>query len=382
MYIKRHASTLLRQYLDAFPVVGMTGPRQSGKSTFLQHSLPEYHYVTFDLDQNVDAFESDPQGFIESCGDRVVFDEVQFAPKIFNAIKVVVDQDRMRYGRFVLTGSSQFSYIQSISESLAGRMGLMNLLPFQYAEMPKALFGESVYRGAYPELVMRDYRQSDFWYASYIDTYLAKDVRTLSNIGDMRDFRRFLHLLAANASQILDMSYYARDIGVSVPTIKRWVSVLEASYIIFLVPPYYKNVGKRMVKRPKCYFYDTGLVSYLTGIQNKELYEKGPMSGALFENHVIVEITKALKHSGAHADVYFVRTHDKAEIDLVVDWRNRCDLIEIKQSSTFRPKMATHLKSYGTDDDRRLVLYQGSPMTLGAVEIMPYTDYLDHLVAR
>ncbi len=315
MYLPRIATQTLKRYLSNFAVVGLTGPRQSGKSTLLRETLPNYTYVTFDDEQNVARFEDDPKSFMEQYNNQVIFDEVQFVPKIFNIIKILVDNDRQNYGKFVLTGSSQFQFLKSSSESLAGRIGMMTLLPLQFSEMPKALQSESIYQGAYPELVLRDYREAQLWYSSYIETYLNKDVRVLLNIGDMRDFRRFIALLAANTANTLDMSHYASNLGVSVPTIKRWLSVLEASYIVFLLPPYYKNLGKRITKSPKIYFYDTGLVSYLTGITNFELYDKGPMSGALFENYIVSEVLKKIKHSTIDAEIFYFRTQDKAEID-------------------------------------------------------------------
>lgn len=382
MYIQRYAELSLRRYLSAFPVVGLTGPRQSGKSTLLKHCLPDYEYVTFDLDRHVKDFENDPEGFLQAHKHHVIFDEVQFVPKLFNAIKVLVDNNRQEYGQYVMTGSSQFSCLRLVSESLAGRMGLMTLLPFQYGEIPKALRDECVHQGSYPELVLRNYKDADFWYDAYLDTYLSKDVRAMTNIGDLRDFRRLIQLLASNTSQVLDMSYYARDIGVSLPTIKRWLSVLEASYVIFLLPPYYSSIGKRIVKRPKVYFHDTGLVSHLTGIRSYEMYDKGPLAGALFENHVIANVMKSIKHHALSAELYYLKTQDKAEVDLIVDWKNSCDYLEIKKSSSYQPKMALHIKRYAQEGDRKIILYNGDAFNAASVEVMPYYDYLAELAKK
>ncbi len=376
MYFNRASAPTLKRYLQNFPVVGLTGPRQSGKSTLLQHTLPEYEYITFDDPLNIERFEDDPKGFLNQHSNHVIFDEVQFVPKIFNRIKLAVDQDRQQYGQYILTGSSQFSFLKNVSESLAGRIGLMSQLPLQYSEMPKALHQESVYAGGYPELVLKDYRDAELWFSSYFDTYITKDVKTLLQIGDARDFRRMIQLLAANVSQTLDMSHYAKEIGISVPTVKRWLSVLEASYIIFLLPPYHKNFGKRITKSPKVYFYDTGLVSFLTGIQNFELYDKGPMAGALFENYIICDILKKIKHSATQAELYYFRTQDKAEIDLIVDYKQHCDFIEIKKSSTYTPKMSTALKSYAGNTDRKIVLYNGETLKHGQIDVINYTEYL------
>lgn len=376
MYVSRVSSSLLERLTKSSPVIGITGPRQSGKTTLIRHQLPGYQYITFDDERMIDYFESDPNGFLDQYHEQVIFDEVQFVPKLFNRIKMLVDQNRNQYGRFILTGSSQFAFLKNVSESLAGRIGLMTQLPFQFSEVPSELHKESVYQGGYPELVLRHYNESQLWYSSYLDTYLTKDVRSLMQIGDMRDFRRLIQLLAANVSQQLDMSQYANDIGVSVPTIKRWLSVLEASYIIFLLAPYYKNFGKRIVKSPKIYFYDTGLVSYLTGISTYELYDKGPLAGALFENYIVSEILKNIKHTASHVEIYYLRTQDKAEVDLIIDKKTSVDFIEIKKSKTYSPRMAISLKKFASEDDRSIVLYQGDSFMQGHVHVLNYTEYL------
>lgn len=381
-YLHRVAEATLKRFLDNFPVVGITGPRQSGKSTLLQHVLTDYRYISFDQIKNVEYFESDPDGFINEYNNRVIFDEVQFAPNMFHAIKVAVDQDRQNYGKFVVTSSSQFSYLRSVTESLAGRIGLMTLLPLQYSEMPKALLNESIYRGAYPELVNRDYRESELWYSAYEETYLNKDVRMLSNIGDMRDFRRFIQLLAAQVTQLLDLSQYARDLGVSVPTIKRWISILEASYIIFLLSPYHINFGKRIIKSPKLYFYDMGLVSYFVGIKTMELYNTGPMAGQLFENYIISEIFKKNVHTASGAELFYLRTSDKTEIDLIVNKKNKQDFIEIKKSVTFSPRFLTAIKKYCKEKNHTgYLLYQGERFPYhGNINIINYSEYLKEYV--
>ncbi len=376
-YLSRVAEPTLRRYLEAFPVVGLTGPRQSGKSTLLRHLLPNYTYVTFDDAKNILSFVDDEEGFLKQYASHVIFDEVQHVPEIFNRIKILVDQKRSYYGNFVLTGSSQFKFLQHVTESLAGRIGLMSLLPLQYSEMPNAWVKESIFRGAYPELVTRNYHEANLWYASYIETYLTKDVRALANIGDMRDFQRFLQLLAANTAQCLDMSLYARDIGVSVPTIRRWLSVLEASYIVFIVPPFYENFGKRITKSPKIYFYDTGIISYFTGTTTYEQFDQGPMAGNLFENYVVSEIYKNELHRATLSSLYYLRTQDKAEIDLIVDRKTSKDFIEIKKNATFQPRMVQNLKKYTQAGCRSILLYTGEKYKHGDVEVMPYWEYLE-----
>jgi predicted AAA+ superfamily ATPase len=375
-YTKRTAEEIVRRLLKAFPVVGVTGPRQSGKSTLLQHLLKDYEYVTFDDVTMIQRYEEDPIGFMERYSHQVIFDEIQLVPQIFSSIKLMVDRNRSKYGNFVLTGSSQFAFLKSASESLAGRIGLFSLLPFQMSEIPKALIEESIFRGSYPELVLRSYDESHFWYTSYVDTYLNKDLRTLAEIGDIRDFRRLMQLLAANISHTIDYSSYAKLIGVSAPTIKRWISILEASYIIFLVPPYYENYGKRIVKSPKIYFFDTGLVSFFTGIKTFEQYDQGPLGGPLFENYIISELYKKELHQLSGGELYFLRTQDQAEIDLIIDRKTSRELYEIKKSWTFRPNMTRHLQSFRKEGDRSMIIYQGKEDSFQGVEIKSYLNAL------
>lgn len=376
IYTPRVAEVSLRRYLKSFPVIGLTGPRQSGKSTLLRHTLPDYRYVTFDDPKNILFFNEDPEGFLAQYPNEVIFDEVQYVPEMFNYIKMRVDKQRQEYGKIVLTGSSQFQFMQHETESLAGRIGLLSLLPFQYKEMPKALVNESIFKGSYPELVTRQYDEENLWYASYIETYLNKDVRAISNIGDMRDFRRFIQLLAANATQLLDMTSYATDIGVSVPTIKRWLSILEASYIIFMVSPYYENFGKRIIKSQKVYFYDTGIISYFTGIKTYEQYDQGPMAGSLFENYLVSEIYKNELHTATFSNLYYFRTPDKVEIDLIVDRKDSKSFIEIKKSATFNPSMVKAMIKYDETSSQKYLLYRGEKLNYRGINILPYWDYL------
>jgi len=376
-YFKRQLESKLLEYITLFPVVGITGPRQSGKSTLLLHTLKDYIYVTFDDYKNLTFFQDDPDGFIQQYNDRVIFDEIQRVPELFSQIKIAVDNDRQNYGKFVVTGSSQFVFHKNISESLAGRIGLLSMLPLQFSEMPEQSRDQSIYSGAYPELVTRDYRGSDAWYSSYLDTYLMKDVRELIHVGDMRDFQRLIELLAANTSQVLNMTTYAKEIGVTVQTIKRWISVLEASYIIFLLPPFYKNYGKRITKSPKVYFYDTGLVAYLTGINNKELYDKGPMAGAIFENYLIAEILKRELHGGTHTRLYYYRSNAGVEVDLIVDKKSYKELIEIKKSSSFNPGMTASIEKLLEPDDKAFLLYNGREFQyLKNIRVINYSEYL------
>ena len=376
-YQPRVIEAQLRDYLQCFSALVITGPRQSGKSTLIQHVLKDYQYVSFD-DFRVRAFISDdPIGFIQTYHDKVIFDEAQKAPEIFELVKIAIDNDRKSYGKFVLTGSSQFSLLKEISESLAGRVGLLTLLPFQYTELLSHNADQAIYKGAYPEVVQSNYHNSLHWYSAYIETYLNKDVREIKAIGSLRDFRRFVNLLAANVTQVLNMSTYANNLGVSVPTIKNWLSVLEASYVIFLLPPYYQSYGKRTVKSPKVYFYDAGIVSYLTAVDTYEQYQQGPMAGPLFENYIVSEVLKKEYHTNTHAQFYYYRTSDGLEIDLIVDRKQHRELIEIKKSSSFSPRMTKPIETIIEDNDRGYLLYNGDAFPYKKnISVMNYRVYL------
>lgn len=365
------------EYLQHFSAVGLTGPRQSGKSTLLRHQLHDYTYVTFDDFRVVSLFHEDPQRFLSIYNNKIIFDEVQKVPEFFNYIKIAVDNDRHNKGKFVLTGSSQFSLIKNSSESLAGRIGLLSLLPFQFSEIPHLLRNESIFKGGYPELIDANYKMFSEWFSSYVETYLNKDIASIGHVGDIRDFRKLLQLLAINASQQLNMSRYANDIGVDVKTIKRWISILEASYIIFLVPPFYKNYGKRIVKSPKVYFYDTGLVSFLTGIETTNQFENGPMAGSIFENYIVSEILKKELHNKTMSDIYYLRTSSGVEVDLIIDRKNHKEFIEIKNSHTFTPKMTAAMNEFIEKEDKGYLIYRGENFRYHPpVEVVNFENYL------
>ncbi|MCX6141597.1 MAG: ATP-binding protein [Ignavibacteriales bacterium] len=378
-YIHRTIEKTLRQYLATFPCVGLTGPRQSGKSTMVKKLLAgQYRYVSFDDHDNVREFYEDPKKFMRRHTDRVVFDEIQRVPEIFNYVKLAVDEDRQRKGKFVLTGSSQFAFMRSVTESLAGRIGLLSLLPFEYREIPSNLREESIYRGAYPELVISSYAHFKSWYSAYIDTYLHRDVRDLGNVGELRDFRRCLQLLATRTAQLLNMSDVARDLGVAVNTVKRWISILEASYIIFLLPPFYKNLGKRITKSPKLYFFDAGLVSFLTGINGVEVFEQGPMYGALFENYVVSEIMKRQMNTKADSELFYFRTSNGVEIDLILDRKTEREYFEIKASESYRSEMTRPIETLKRESEQGFLLYRGKgEHSTPDLQIINYRKYLE-----
>jgi predicted AAA+ superfamily ATPase len=376
-YLTRFIEPILLKYLRLFPVVSVTGPRQSGKSTLLRHLLADYRYITFDDPTHLAHFENDPKDFMKVYDDRVIFDEAQKCPELFNYIKMAVDNDRQNYGKYVLSGSSQFTLLKNITETLAGRIGLLSLLPFQYAEIPTELRDGSLLNGCYPQVVTQQYEGASEWYGSYVATYIERDVRNITNIGDLRSFQRLIELLAANVAQPINMSTYANDLGISVPTVKSWLSVLEASYIIFLLPPYYKNFGKRLTKAPKLYFYDTGLVNYLVGIRDKEHLKKGPMAGALFENYLISDVYKTQLNFNTNHSLFYLCVNNREEVDLLIDKKNSLDLIEIKNNATFKPEMIKHIKTFLSAEDQGLLLYPGSNYQYSEqIQAINFEEYL------
>ncbi|MCA9409138.1 MAG: ATP-binding protein [Candidatus Omnitrophica bacterium] len=341
-YIPRHIEKTLREYLKIFPAVSLTGPRQSGKSTTLREMFGDkYTYVSFDDPLTLDYFAQDPKGFMRQYANHVIFDEAQKAPLLFNYLKIAIDEDRHNYGKFILTGSSQFSLIKQITETLAGRIGALSLLPFHLTELPEKWRKQQILKGSYPELVHLKYEKTSEWCGAYINHYIERDVRNIANIGNLSDFQRLIKLLAARVSQELNVSSLANDIGVTVRTVQNWISILEASYIVFLVPSYHKNLGKRIVKRPKLYFYDLGLVCYFTGIEEEAVLRKGPLDGPIFENYIVTEIKKWIMHHGLKDQLFYFRTNLGIEVDLIIEnlTENELQLIEIKSTETARPEM-------------------------------------------
>jgi uncharacterized protein len=355
-YIKRSLETTLHQVIKEFPVVVLGGPRQSGKTTLLKRLFEKhYRYISLELPDVQSAALRDPRGFLKFYSPPVIFDEIQYAPGLLPYIKEDVDTHRERAGQYILTGSQNILLNQGVSESLAGRVAMLRLLPLSYREMkgtPQAPLPweagsrsltkgfsykelwESFLRGGYPELWANKERQVHFWHAGYIQTYLERDVRSLRQIGDLSQFQMFLRALAARSAQLLNLSDLSRDLGLAVNTIKAWLSVLEASYQIVILRPYFVNVGKRLVKSPKVYFGDVGTLCYLVGLKDADHALAGPMGGAIMETAVVNEVVRTMTHQGKEPSLYFWRTSTGQEVDLVVDTGRQLVPIEVKLSTT------------------------------------------------
>lgn len=357
---KRLLETYLTRDAGYYPVLSLTGPRQSGKTTLARAAFPSYGYLSLEtLDQRRFAKE-DPRGFLDRIGGPVIIDEVQHVPDLMSYIQVAVDQDPTP-GRFVLTGSHNLLLMSQVSQSLAGRCGILNLMPFSRVELedqvqpepisPAALFGNRTTRldlwqtlrtGFYPRIHDRGI-PAGVWLPDYLQTYLERDVRSLSNIGDLERFERFLVLCAGRAGQLLNYSGLASDCGVSVDTARRWTSVLKTSFIVFLLSPHHSNFNKRLVKSPKLYFYDTGLLCQLLGFSDAGQIASHPLRGAIFENYVIAEVAKAYLHHRRPPPLFFWRDRTGHEIDLLIEEASVLYPVEIKSSRTWSPDMMNGL---------------------------------------
>ncbi len=333
--IQRQIAKIITELKNKYPIVAVTGPRQSGKTTLLRKAFSEYRYVSLEDPNNRDFAQTDPLGFLKIYHEKVIFDEVQRVPHLFSYLQTIVDESR-QMGQFILSGSQNFQLLQNITQSLAGRVVLFKLLPFDFKELTQAgllsnNYLDAIVKGFYPALFDRDIPSTVF-YSNYIHTYIERDVVEIINIQNLRQFRAFLGLCAARTGQLLNISSLATECGISQPTAKAWLSVLESSYIIFQLQPYSKNFNKRIVKTSKLYFYDTGLVCHLLGIKTVE--DIGSFKGNLFENLIIAEFYKQNEHQYQHQDFYFWRDSNGNEVDLLHPFGQKFDIFEIKSSQT------------------------------------------------
>jgi hypothetical protein len=371
-YIGRTLEPVLKKAAREFPVVVLTGPRQSGKTTLLQHLFAESHrYISLEPPDIRAAAATDPRGFLEAYLPPVIFDEVQYAPALLPYVKERVDAQRAKRGQYLLTGSQNLLLMQQVTESLAGRAAMLRLLPLSQREVagcpnaplpwegggerpvsPGASYLDlwtGFLRGGYPELVADPSRDAALWHASYVQTYLERDVRSLRQVGDLTLFQGFVRALAARSGGLLNLTELARDMGVAVNTAKAWLSVLEASFQVVILRPYHANVGKRLVKTPKVYFTDVGTLCYLAGLRDPEHAASGPMGGAVFETAVLAEVLKAYVHRGETPQLSFWRSSAGVEVDILIEADGHLIPIEVKLSATPRPAMADSIRSLQED---------------------------------
>ena len=333
--IPRKLSKPLHRLAASFPVVTVTGPRQSGKTTLVRELFPDKLYVTLEDPSERLFAEEDPKGFLAHFAKGAIFDEAQRWPDLFSYLQGMVDDDRQA-GRFILTGSQQFGLLASVSQSLAGRVGVTRLLPLSAGEIPELSensLNSILLTGGYPALHAQTINPQD-WFASYIATYVERDVRQLVNVPDLTTFQRFLRLCAGRTGSLLNLNALAGEAGVTNKVAQAWMSVLQSSDLVYLLPPYHKNFGKRLVKTPKLYFVDTGLACWLLGIRSEEVLALHPLRGALFETWVIGEALKARYNAGEAADLYFWRDNNGVEADLVYEQDGKLQPVEIKSGAT------------------------------------------------
>lgn len=346
MTVERSIRIQIERFKDKYPIVALTGPRQSGKTTLLKKLFPDFTYLSLENPDTLEFATSDPKAFLQMHNDRVILDEVQKTPELFSYLQSVVDESG-KMGQYILSGSQNFHLMKSITQSLAGRVILFKLLPFDFSELKSAGWMTDSYedlclKGCYPSIYDREI-PSDVFYNNYIQTYVERDVSEILNVKDVSQFRNFLFLCATRAGQLLNLSELAKKVGITQPTAKSWMSVLESSYITFLLQPYYENFSKRIVKTPKLYFYDTGLLAHLLKIKSKEQLAKHNQKGALFENLIISEKLKQNHHQYLMNDHWFWRDSNNREVDLMIQQTGKFDIYEIKSTSTITQKLFNNL---------------------------------------
>lgn len=382
MLLPRTLAKKLKQLTSHFPVVTITGPRQSGKTTCAKMVFPAYEYVSLEDPEEREFAQSDPRGFLRRFPDKVILDEIQRVPDILSYIQGIVDQEK-RTGQFILTGSRQFQLMEKITPSLAGRAAVVNLLPFSLAELlqrpsqdiqeigtpskkyyaPSFSLEEILFQGLYPRIHHEDIPVRD-WLSSYYQTYVERDVREIINVINLEAFQRFVRLCAGWNGQILNLSTLGNDCGISHTTARQWISILQAGWIIHLLPPHFVNYRKRLVKSPKLYFLDTGLLCYLLQIRRPEEILTHPMRGAVFESFVIAELYKRFAHQGEIPPIYFWRDRSGKEVDVLIDHGQTFLPIEIKSGETITNAFFKGIRYYlgleGNTNQEGLLIYGGN----------------------
>ena len=384
-FVKRNLEAQATRLMKLFPVVTITGPRQSGKTTLVKAIAKDYSYVSF---ENLDIRENaqkDPRGFLRQYPDKAIFDEIQLVPELVSYLQEVID-NKNQPGMFLLTGSQNLALHEQVSQSLAGRTSMLRLLPFEISELrdqPQLKnwdFHHWIVNGFYPRIFKQQIPPSDY-YPAYFETYIQRDVRLIQNIHNLSGFITFIRLCAGRIGQLLDLSSLANDTGISVNTAKGWLSILEASYIIFLLQPYYKNLNQRVIKSPKLYFYDTGLACWLLKIADPDQLDAHYLRGGLFENLIIADLLKQSYHNLKQTDLYFLRNSNGVEVDCLSESPKGLELIEIKSGQTFNQNFLSGLlkwsKNIADPSIRKSLVYAGKEETWQSeIQIRNWKDYL------
>ncbi len=342
MSVYRQIEIPINSYKEKYPILAVTGPRQSGKTTLLKTLFPDYVYVNLENPDTRLFAETDPNGFLKQFASKVIFDEVQRVPSLFSYIQSAVDLTG-EMGQYILSGSQNFQLLANITQSLAGRVALFKLLPFDNTELKTAGllsddYAQMLVKGCYPAIYDRGI-PSKVYFANYIQTYVERDIVDLVNVRDIKNFRKFLSLCATRAGQLLNLNSLANECGISQPTAKSWLSLLESSYILYTLQPYHKNLSKRVVKTPKLYFYDTGLLAFLLKINDATKLKAMPIKGMLFENYVVTEFVKQDYHRYLQQEMWFWRDSAGHEVDLLVEDEATTNLYEVKATETVLPDL-------------------------------------------
>ncbi|RLC17592.1 MAG: AAA family ATPase [Deltaproteobacteria bacterium] len=332
MWVERKLKDRLLQLVKSSPALLLTGARQVGKSSLLQREFPEVEYITFDYLRQVDAVKESPEYFLSQFKDQVILDEIQYVPEVFRNLKIFIDKERQNYGKWIMTGSQQFVLMEHVSESLAGRISLIHLETLSAAELRNEKIQnlkDFLWKGGYPELWSNKGLEMSDFFESYIRTYIERDLKAIIDVKNLSDFRRFIRMIAARTGQLLNYKSLSSDVGVSDVTIRKWTHALEIGGLIYLLTPYYANIGKRLIKSPKIYFADHGLLSYLLGIENEKDWYSHPQRGSLWENLVMMELIKNY-HLIPGNDLFFYRDQNGVEIDFIIEKKGKMFFIEAK----------------------------------------------------
>ena len=367
----------------AFPVIVVTGPRRAGKTSLLRRLMPGADYVLLEDPDVLGRVRADPHGFLDERRPPVILDEIQHAPELLGYVRARVDRAPRRRGQWFLTGSQELQLMAGVSESLAGRAAVLQLLPLSLAETAKV----TPLHGGYPEVLARPAAR-DLWFSSYLQTYLERDVRAITQVRDLATYRRFLGLLASRHGQVLNKSDFAAPLGVSIPTIGEWLRILEVTGQVIIVPPYFENFGKRLIKSPKVYLTDSGLACHLVGIRSNAELERSPFLGAIIEGFVASEIVKAQLNRGGRRELYFFRDRPGLEVDFLFPWQSRLWMVEVKAGRTVQSGDAASLVSLGSRRPsartERLIVHRAARHAMSTRVVAPGVTAasIEELVAR
>jgi uncharacterized protein len=364
--INRTITSELLALTQEYPIVTILGPRQAGKTTLAQMGLPNYAYSNLESPENRELAENDPKAYLAQFPSKTIIDEIQRVPKLLSYIQVIVDEEKQN-GRFVLTGSHQLQLREAITQSLAGRTAILKLLPLSIAELTSSgicfdSFEEYALHGFLPRIYDQSMRPTTA-YSNYYQTYVERDVRQLIHLKDVTLFEKLLRLLAGRVGQLVDYSSLANDVGVDAKTVRNWMSILEASFLLFRLPPYFKNFGKRAIKAPKIYFTDVGLLCFLLNIRKPEQVTRDPLVGGIFENLVVIECLKARYNRGEMSDLYFFRDSNGNEVDLVWQEGSALAVAEIKSASTFSMSLlkgVRRFRSLASESTKGFLVFNGT----------------------